>query len=147
MDDTLDAALRSLSTASDQLNTNSNILNVAIGEVQAALQKFNLGVEARVEIASTGDKMYQKVYELGYGKGESGKWVLLLVTYISEDPDTTWNEQALLEAPRDWRIAAVDKIPVLIQKLVDQVNKSATEAATKAAKAKQIAASITRKGR
>ena len=144
----LDVTLRSLSLASDQLNTNSNALNSAIAEVQTALQKYNLGVQAYVELAREGDGRdpYHKVWALSYSK-QNGKWGLYVISYIDEDSDATWNPQALLEAPREWRMAAVDNFPALIETLVAEVNKSAAEAAKKVTQAKQIAASLTRNGK
>lgn len=149
MDNTLlDATLRSLSLASDQLNFHSNALNSAIAEVQVALQKYNLGVEASVELDRVGDEhdRYHNVWDLSYSK-QNGKWGLYVINYIDEDPNDTWRSQAILEAPREWRMVAVDKFPALIAKLVEEVNKSAAEAAKKVAKAKQIAGTLTRNGK
>ena len=144
----LDVTLRSLSLASDSLNSHSNALNSAIAEVQTALQKYNLGVQASVELdRETDDRsQYTKIWELSYSK-QNGKWGLYVIDYIDENPDDTWSPQALLEAPRDWRMAAVDNLPALIEKLAEEVKKSATKAAKKVSTAKQIAATLARNGK
>jgi hypothetical protein len=140
----LEDVLLSLSAASQSLNEKSNLLNKQILEVQHALQKLSLGIEAYVEIYSTMDRSGEKhVYQVGYTR-LGGKWALAAADYFTGDADETWNEQTLLEAPRTIRIQAVEKFPDLIQKLVEKVNEAARSAAEQAEAAGKIASGLVR---
>jgi len=149
MADSLEETLRSLTAVSQTLNKSSDLLNESITEVENALKKFNLGIEARVGIYSqllddrTG---VSHVIELKYGRHQ-GKWGLLAVDYIDEDPDSTWDERFLREAPREVRLAAIGKLPDLIRVLIQESEKSAREAMAKAEAAREIAAGLSRKPR
>lgn len=63
--------------------------------------------------------------------------------YYDHEPDGT-RVVFLREAPRDVRLAAVDKLPDLLKKLVQKATEVANEATTKAESARQIAAGLSK---
>ncbi|MGC2729766.1 MAG: hypothetical protein WA254_11245, partial [Candidatus Sulfotelmatobacter sp.] len=69
-----------------------------------------------------------------------------LLTYIfAEESDEPEEFAFLREAPRDVRLAAVDKLPELLDALVEKAVQTAQEATKKAEKAGQIAAGLNKK--
>jgi hypothetical protein len=139
-----------LSSVSDSLNKASDLLTARISEVEAALQRYRLGIDAWVPLAefSNGPVNPALIQELGYGR-YGGKWGLLVVEYYddAEGPEDEVKQTLLRESSRDIRLAAVDKLPDLIQKIVQEAQKVAEEAALKAEKTRQIAASLSPKPR
>jgi hypothetical protein len=79
---------------------------------------------------------------LGYGK-HRGKWGLL-VSYGWEDSDET-EVIFLRDAPREVRIKAVDRIPGLLDALIQEMSALTQEASKKASEAKELAASLNSK--
>ena len=142
-----DVSMKQLVSLSQDLNKASDSLSKQIAKAESALNEVKLGVWAWVKVRST----YQpesdltingkpaavtEVEYLGYGK-HRGKWCLLYSTEYEEYPDEDFRSVVpLLEAPRQERIDAVDKLPELIRAL----EKNAKELADKAnAKALQVA--------
>ena len=155
MSNNVSTLLKQLSSVSQDLNEASNQLSEQIKGIETALASQKLGVRAWVEMrraperekASDG-KIYEFtcVDELGYDKHQ-GKWGLLVASYYEEtlDPSDFENAQLLRDAPRELRMAAVDALPKLIQKIADEASKLAKEVASKAEQAKSIAAVLNRK--
>src|SRR6202046_4880903 len=138
----LEATLRLLSSASDSLNE-------SISQVEVALRSYNLGIAVWVEVERDSvdpDRNIENVIQLGYGKLD-GKWGLLTSSYRNDAPDETWDEKFLREASRHRRRAAIDKLPDLISKLVEEADKSAKATTVTAEKTRKIAASLARKAK
>jgi len=145
----LEATLRLLSSASDSLNKASDSLNESISQVEVALRSYNLGIAVWVEVERDSvdpDRNIENVIQLGYGKLD-GKWGLLTSSYRNDAPDETWDEKFLREASRHRRRAAIDKLPDLISKLVEEADKSAKATTVTAEKTRKIAASLARKAK
>ena len=125
----VNASSKQLSAASVQLNAVSDELGKLIAELEAAIKKLNLGVEAwtRVSGTSSDGGAYTRE-DLGYAKVD-GKWGIALRSVSGHeafDDSENCEETPFNEAPRHLRIAAIDKIPNLIDKL-----SAAAEATTK----------------
>lgn len=147
MAESIDLNLRSaLSSVSESLNKASDALAKRISDVESALKGYHLGVTAWVEVSRNIGDAYERVHSVGYGKHE-GNWGLLAATFIDEDPDATWQEYFLREAPRDLRLECVDKIPELLRKLVENAQKVAKQAAGKAETLGQIATILAQRAR
>jgi hypothetical protein len=157
MANAVDAALRQLSSVSHSLNRASDGLSKSLADVESALSAYKLGVSAWVELGREkelsepeGDgRRYEwsLVHLLGYGK-HKGKWGLLVATYCEETFEGAYDqEQFLRDAPRDTRLAAVEKLPDLLNALTKEASRVAQEAAKKAEKARQIAAGLGKKSR
>jgi hypothetical protein len=152
MTDRIDSTLKKLASVSQSLNQASDLVTSRIAEVEAALREYKLGVEAWVDIRrwyeegqSTDGSWYRlgRTQRLAYGK-KDGKWGLL--TYIIPEESDEYEEFAFLrEASRDIRLAAIDKLPDLLEALVEKAVQTAQEATKKAEKAGQIAAGLAKK--
>jgi hypothetical protein len=91
-------------------------------------------------------RMNPLIQELGYGR-HNDKWGLLVAEYydgMAEGPEDV-KQSLLRESSREIRLAAVDKLPDLIQKIVQEAEKVAQEATVKAETARQIAAGLSQK--
>ena len=152
MADKVESTLKKLASVSQSLNQASDLVTSRIAEVEAALREYKLGVAARVDIRRwydegqyTDDTWYRvgRTQCLAYGK-KDGKWGLL--TYIIAEESDEYEEFAFLrEAPRDVRLAAIDKLPELLEALVEKAVQTTQEATKKAEKAGQIAAGLAKK--
>jgi len=152
MADKIDSTLKKLASVSQSLNQASDLVTARIGEVESALREYKLGVEAWVDIRRwydegqfTDGSWYRlgRTRRLAYGK-KDGKWGLL--TYIIAEESDEYEEFAFLrEAPRDLRLNAIDKLPELLDALVEKAVQTAQEASRKAEKAGHIAAGLAKK--
>jgi hypothetical protein len=144
MTDSVEATLGMLLSVSDSLNKASDFLTLRISEVESALARYKLGVEVWVEIDRTdvgdGNPEYVWLRTLGYAK-YSGKWGLLLSECELEDSENL-RVLPLRESSRDARLAAVDKLPDLLKKLVQKATELADETTLKAEMAREIAAGL-----
>ncbi|MDP9179709.1 MAG: hypothetical protein M3O61_18705 [Gemmatimonadota bacterium] len=132
--------LKRLVSLSQNLNEASDALSQQIAQVESALNELKLGIWAWVELyreaVDVGGYRVDQVESVGYGK-HKGRWCLLFSTDIPDlgDPVHT-SVVPLREAPRADRIAAVDKLP----KLVEALEAKAVETTELAmAKAKEVA--------
>lgn len=139
-----DATLKHLAVLSENLNRASDALSKQIASVEEALNELKLGVWAWVEVRRIMDdesfkvdgkpEQVTRVESLGYGKYR-GKWGLLYATDFDEYPGDEYTSITLLrDAPRLERLAAVEKIPALINELdksADDVMKRANDQAAK----------------
>jgi hypothetical protein len=142
------ALLKQLSSASQTLNEASDELTQEIKQVESALGSFNLGVSAWVKFAGTEEEhdagngnfyRFERVDMLGYDK-RYGKWALLVSSGVEEVGQE--EEWLLRDSPRDLRIKAVDAIPALLEKIVEEATSLAGEVRSKANRTKSIADSI-----
>ncbi len=146
--------LDKLASLSKSLNEASDELTGQIGHIEAVLSDLRLGVWAWVDLIE--EPVYEKQddgkhmqftrkVQLGYGKNGRA-WGLL----IAEGYDEFWEEDRvkvtfLRDAPRDVRVAAVDKMPDLLEQIADKTAKALEEVTEKAAKAKEIATAVGKK--
>ncbi len=156
MADKVDTTLKELTAVSNSLNQVSDQLSRQIAELESALRELNLGVTAFVTFSKEQIEYKMedgKVYvdhcnqDVGYGR-LNGKWGLMVLTwYDSSDDSDSMKETFLREAPREIRLAAMDKIPELLKALSEQAQKLTQEASKKAAQIKSISTALRRKGR
>ena len=149
-----DATLKHLASLSRSLNEASDLLATQLGAVEGAIGELRLGVSAWVVINSQ-KEIHQEsdgarlelthTVQFGYGK-HNGKWGLQITSWYDEfDDETTAKRWFLREAPREMRLAAVDKLPELLQALAEEAAKLTEEAKSKAEQAKHIAAALGKK--
>jgi hypothetical protein len=97
--------LEALSGLSTELSIRSDQLTQEVGRIDTTLAKLHLGVEARVLIDSESELFYGKI----------GKWGIHISRISSPG---VWTESWLFaDAPRQLRIMAVPKIPLLLEAL------------------------------
>lgn len=141
--------LKQLSVASDALNSASDQFNQQIRTIEEALASYNLGVPAWVTAFSGKEEEYDdggtvidkytRLVRVGYEKS-GGAWSLMVAVTIPERSHL--REWVLRDAPRDLRMQAIDGIPLLLEKLIDEANALTGQISRKTAEARTLAASI-----
>jgi hypothetical protein len=121
-----------LLSASRDLNNISDELGKYISELDSSLKKLNLGVAVWVHlktIQNPGESWFENE-ELGYAKA-SGSWGICLRKVTGDENRPPWEEGEELwlfnDAPRRFRIEAIDHIPTLIEKLSTEAVKTTKE--------------------
>lgn len=136
-----------LQVAAAELNIVSNQLGVSISVLDTALQHLNLGISTwvHVDIWDNGHGDFE-LQEIGYTKVGS-KWGIALRTTqgnFETDPEGNSHEQWLFnDAPRGLRIAAIDKLPDLLEKLAEDAKATAGRIRDKIEQSQQVARAIT----
>ena len=150
-----EASLKKLSSISKSLNEASDLLSKQILQIEAALNEYKLGVSVWFKIQSEevqlpcedskGNVSYSVVHRvlfLGYGEFR-GKWGLLVEEFYDEfGPPEPSEEVFLRDASRRIRIAAMENLPELLEKLASEATKLQEKVAQQTALAAEIAAAI-----
>lgn len=143
--------LSRLSTAAQTLNELSDQLTKEVTDIETALNRLNLGIWAYVNavtLDSSDDGTYTHGLQLIYGKS-SGKWGFLVDEFREDvrNPDQgereTW---PFKDAPREFRIKVVDKIPALLEALVKRSSEVASEITKKVRFAQELALTVNLNG-
>jgi|ERR1700722_1036637 len=138
-------AFASLLLAAHELNSESNELGKSIADLDASLQKLNLGVSAWVPFMETADEDGWYCHrEIGYAKtGTTWGISLREVEGDVERPDQETVESWLFDnSPRWMRIESIGKIPDLLEKLIKQAEETTKKMKAKNAQAKELATAI-----
>jgi hypothetical protein len=108
-----------LANAAQNLNELSDRLNDQVAQIENSLNKLNLGVSASVDVETTSSDGGMAVHclRLGYGK-VAGKWALTIDHFMDDDPENTYELWSFKDAPRDFRLKVIDRIPQLLDELV-----------------------------
>ncbi len=157
-----DPTLKRLSVLSRALNEASDRVSKQIAEVESALGALRLGVRAWVLVESsqesvesedvrTKERKYTSLthfLSLGYTR-HKGKWALVVAEGYEEfsDDEDPNRITPLLEARRDVKLAAVEKIPALLKAIEEEGAKVAQEATKQAEHLKHIAAGLGKNAR
>jgi hypothetical protein len=140
--------LRRLSVASEGLNNVTEIFNGQIKVIEEALASYNLGVSAwalacrlsEKDISDEGSLIeFTRQITVGYDK-RGGKWRLIVCSFIEDFGHS--QEWILLDAPRERRLQAIQGIPALLEKLIEEADKLTAEMTKKTTEARTLAASI-----
>ncbi len=121
-----------LLSVSRDLNNISDELGKYISELDSALKKLNLGVAVwvRVSIAQGPGETWFEEEEIGYAKAD-GRWGICLRKTVGDENDdpTEYREERwpFNDAPRRFRIEAIDHIPELVEKLSIEATKTTKE--------------------
>jgi hypothetical protein len=134
-----------LTQSAARLNAASDEFSRTVAPIDAALKKLNLGVAAWHKYMggspdADGDYWSR---ELGYARVQ-GKWGLALRTVEGNVNDFDDDTQTWLfnDAPRMMRVEAIDHIPALLEELVKQSEKVATELHKQVGRAAEFAETI-----
>ena len=122
----VETSFRQLASAAQALNTAAEDLSKVIRHLDASLKKLGLGVSAWVPVSGLSDETQYWTIELGYANVD-GKWGLALreVTgYHLDSNDQSEQIWPYNDAPRKNRAEAVDKIPDLLEKLLQQTQET-----------------------
>jgi hypothetical protein len=140
------SSYRQLAVAATNLNAVSDQLGKTIVQLDSSLKKLNLGVSAWVTISSNEwpDGSWASD-QLGYDKID-GEWGIgirkVSGSYTHEECGENSTEWLFHTAPRTLRIAAIEKIPELIDELTKQADATTKKAIAKLDQANQLAAAI-----
>ena len=135
-----------LSAASSELNAASDALGKQVAALDQALKRLNLGVSTWVSIQGHDDHDTGQYWseDLGYTR-VGRKWGIALRTtsgnynYPDGDDLELW---LFNDAPRRLRIAGIDRLPDLLQKLIVEANTSTKHIKDKTRKAQEFAEAI-----
>lgn len=135
-------SLESLIKLAPELNKATDLYMAELKEIEAQLDKLNLGIavelegsikhentKARYDENGVGIGQFETYWSLGYGKDERGHWGFFVRQYSvdgiypNQSDPLEEQEVPLLQASRDLRIAAADRIPELLQRLESEVTK------------------------
>jgi hypothetical protein len=143
-----DLALRQLSRFGNDLNQATDELSNNLSAIEGALNAYKLGVVSWVELPSEevyqqdlGGRVTLKKY-LGYGK-HKGKWGLMFDSFLEGLEDDSGGIP-LRDASREDRIAAIDKLPDLIEGLAQEAGKLIEKTTKTALQAKELAAALSK---
>jgi hypothetical protein len=138
-----------LSAAAKDLNSISDELGKSIAEIDFALKKLNLGVIVWVPIHKNDGLPLESWYwseDVGYAKIGSN-WGICL-RKVSGDTETPFDDVVeswlFSEAPRVLRIAAIEKIPDLLEKLSEQALKTTNDIRARLSDANAVAEAVKR---
>jgi hypothetical protein len=145
------------SALSKALNEASDLLTSEIVNVESALSDLRLGIEAWIEVSrskevslGTDNKTrfeLTRVLWLGYAK-HAGQWRLVVEELNDEiDRDELRNVVALLDAKRDVRLEAADKIPILVERIQLDAEEAVREIGEKAQRLRDFTASLRKRSR
>jgi hypothetical protein len=140
------SSYQQLSETATALNTASDELGKPISALDAALKKLNLGVEAWVRLERNDDHNTGSYWsrDVGYAK-VAGKWGIAISTTSG---NYNWPDEEKIDlwlfndAPRTYRIEAVEKIPDLIEKLIEAARDATDKIVAKSADAKRMAEAL-----
>lgn len=143
---------QTLSCAATSLNTASDELTKVIDVLDEALKKLNVGLAVWVTFSKWSDDYDQGVMQIsrythdqiGYCK-VNGKWGIAIQRVSGDDAGPDEPEGLLWlfnNAPRDMRLAAVDKIPNVIEELGKEAAKTAKIIQEKTNHVRELAAAI-----
>src|SRR6266705_2500335 len=124
----VDAALKELTSLAQVLNKTSDDLTKHLTYVETALGALKLGVSVWVTLGKHNEISEPDtnglrtpltiVKMLGYSKYKN-KWGLLFAEYCEEFFDGEYDQESFLrDAPREIRLAAVEKLPDLLKALI-----------------------------
>jgi hypothetical protein len=141
----IQAQFQALSSTAVSLNTASNELTRAVGVLDEALKKLNVGLTAWVSFRSADLEPYQySEDQIGYAK-VNGTWgIALQQTWGDESRDEHGGNGPWLfnDAPRDLRLDSVDKLSDLIAALSKRASETTEKLNRKTHEVHELARAI-----
>lgn len=141
------SSYQQLSKVAADLNAVSDELGKCIADLDAALKQLNLGVTKWIQFRILADEQtgeFSADY-LGYAK-VGGKWGIALSktkgNYNYGSDDGAGEEWIFNEGPRELRLAAIEKIPELLNELSKAATKMAADVRAKLGEAQEVAEAI-----
>lgn len=128
---------RAKQSTGPELAAASDILNTSIANVEQALVALGLGVETCCCIERTDDWSAYVGFRR-YGR----TWRLTYEWYSHDDPESTREEKALLEAAREERLEAAEHLDDLVDEVIQAAESLARRVRERAAKLDELAAEL-----
>ena len=142
-------AFEKLVASAAELNAVSDELAEPVSSIEAALQRLNLGVSAWILFKSIHDDIedryeYRGSSYLGYAK-VSQQWGLAIRYEATIDGAPHEEEEwRYSDAPRAYRLEALEKLPELLDKLVETSGKTAAKLRKTITVTKQVAETMSK---
>lgn len=139
---TLVSAFERLADTAATLNKVSDALSAPIAALDASFKELNIGAETWVEVESgedtEGDWEWQR--SLGYAK-VGGRWGIAIRDCAGpmNEPWTRCDDWLFSDAPRAFRVKAIDRLPLLVEALINAASLIAEELESKFAAAADVA--------
>ena len=129
-----------LVASATELNAVSDELAKPISTIETALQKLNLGVSAWTEVDGHVDGNTGRFWDrsVGYAK-VSGRWGIAIRTRTGDFEDVHEEAWRFGDAPRSYRLEALERLPELLEQLVKATGKAANALKSKVAATKEMA--------
>jgi prefoldin subunit 5 len=143
--DRLAAAYKRLAASAAILNAASDEFTEPIAELDAALAKLNIGLitwEKIIAGEDNGGGFWSR--EVGYTRVK-GTWGLAIRTLAGQygwEEDASEETWLFRDAPRSYRIEAVEKLPDLLEGLIGNADKTSKKLKEKAVEARALAAAL-----
>lgn len=134
-----------LATSAATLNKASDEFTKPIADIEEALQRLNLGLTTWQRVAG-GEDEYENFWrrDIGYARHE-GQWGLVIRAVSGNhnvaDRDDL-DEWKFGDAPRSYRIEAIDKLPELLEELIKNSEKTAKKLVEKAVETRELASAL-----
>ena len=140
------SSFQQLSEAATHLNKASDGLGKLVTELDSALKRLNIGIQSWVDVSrwTTPDGLSYGYDQLGYDKID-GTWGIALQTCSGDerdDGDTIDGRWLFNDAPRQFRIRAVDHIPALLDKIATDATSTAAKIEEKTQQIADVVAAI-----
>ncbi len=138
------AAFEKLTVSAKTINDASGELAKPVASLEKALQRLNVGVACWTKISGGSDEYDYWSQDVGYARVK-GEWCLAIRTVSGNEGDPERESQEIWpfnEAPRYLRIKGVDKLPDLIEALIEATNATAKRLSEKVAPAQDLAAAV-----
>jgi len=142
-----------LRTVAADLNAVSDELGKSIAEIDAALKSLNLGITVWVRIRGEDVDVERDCYsywsdDIGYSK-VSARWGICLRHVEGDASEDTQSTEAWLfnDAPRTLRLAAIDCIVELLQRLSEEGQATTQKIKEKLADAQEVASAVIKASR
>jgi hypothetical protein len=126
-----------------ELSAATDALNASLRKAEQALTELNLGVTASVALWP---KQSDWLQFLRFGKDASG-WRLILESGPDGGDPEDWSESPLLNASKEVRLQAVERLPALLEELVKTAEEHLVTLRTRAAQADAFADTVARRKR
>jgi hypothetical protein len=142
--------LANLAAAAATLNSLSDQLTKEVSAIEEVVNVLNLGIQTNVHAVTLvyaapeeGD-FYSRWLRLAYGKS-GGQWGFI-IEELTEDPSEpehdSYKSWAYHEAPREFRLKVVEKIPALLDALVKRSEEVAKEITKKVGFTRELASFV-----
>jgi hypothetical protein len=138
-------SFQQLSSIAASLNKASDEFTKVVSELDASLQRLNVGLVVWVTVVKLGNGSAYEIEQIGYAKVD-GNWRIairkLRGNEESEYEDVVTNTWAFNDAPRQVRLRSVEKLPELVSGLAKAAVKATQVLNKKLAETKAFAAAI-----
>ncbi|WP_437716253.1 SIMPL domain-containing protein [Sorangium sp. So ce448] len=139
--DSLHLSLQRARRVAPELASATEAVNNALERVEQALSALNLGVTAAVNLDPDANPRDDWNQYVRFGK-DGSTWRLLLESGPMDGEPEDWSQSPLLSTSKEVRLRAVDRLPALIDRLVEVAERQVGEFRAAAAKAKALADAI-----